>query len=137
MAEETELAYVVARIAASQASSNRTPAGRARRRIEELKARVWMRAAGRAKPLGLTPAEVSEIDQLCKEFPGAGTPHMTLEKAMELYELKGRIKQRTRNGRMVPTTARALRPMLALLPRSRLDNPPMKILAILSLRGED
>ena len=88
MAEETELAYVVARIAASQASSNRTPAGRARRRIEELKARVWMRAAGRAKPLGLTPAEVSEIDQLCKEFPGAGTPHMTLEKAMELYEFK-------------------------------------------------
>jgi hypothetical protein len=73
MAEQTEFAYVVARITASEAAFNRTPEGRARLRCKELRARIWMRAAGRAKPLrGLTPEEDKELEQLHKEFPSLG-----------------------------------------------------------------
>ena len=77
MAEETELAYVVARIVASGASERRTPEGRARSRIEELEARVLMRIFGRIKPSGLTPEEQSEIDQLSEKFPSLKRPEPT------------------------------------------------------------
>jgi uncharacterized protein YnzC (UPF0291/DUF896 family) len=73
MAEKTEFAYVVARITASEAAFNRSPEGRARLRVKELHARIWMRAAGRAKPLrGLTPEEEQELERLHNEFPSLG-----------------------------------------------------------------
>jgi hypothetical protein len=53
MAEETELAYVVARITASEAAFYRTPEGRAHRRLQALDS---VRAAGRAN----TEAEEKE-----------------------------------------------------------------------------
>ena len=74
MAEETELAHVVARITASEAGFNRSPEGKARRRSREL---TWKRdepAAGGAEPVGLTPAEDSELQQLYKDFPSLLPP---------------------------------------------------------------
>jgi len=87
MAEDTELAYVIARITASKAGFNRTPEGRARRRIVELEGKRRMRAAESAEPLALTPAEESELKQLYKDFPSAGSfrPLVTLKDAIERY----------------------------------------------------
>jgi hypothetical protein len=79
MSEHTELAYVLARTTAYGARFNRTPEGRARNRAGQLTARKWMRAAGRAKPLGLTAAEESELKRLYEEFPSLAPVPLCLD----------------------------------------------------------
>ena len=69
MAEMTEFAYVTARITASRAAFNKTPEGRANRRIDELNARQQMRTLGGAKALEWTAAEESELEQLYQVVP--------------------------------------------------------------------
>lgn len=93
MAEETEFAYVIARITACDAGIYRTPAGRARRRIEELETKSWMRkrskASNKPKPLeeilldakkcDLPPIEESELQQLLKDFPRSSWPKVAFD----------------------------------------------------------
>jgi hypothetical protein len=68
-AENTELARVFGRVTAFMALYYRTPQGRAHRRVEDLRRRLWRRSVARAGARGLTPAEESELNQLRKDFP--------------------------------------------------------------------
>ncbi len=69
MREETELAFVIARITASEAAFNRSPEGRARRRIAVLKYRRDAANEERNRRVGLTRAEGRELDELLKQYP--------------------------------------------------------------------
>jgi hypothetical protein len=69
MAEQTELGYVVARITAAGVSYRRTPEGRASRRLDELSGKETIRQVGKIGPVGLTPEEKSEREQLYEKFP--------------------------------------------------------------------
>ena len=68
MAEETELAFVIARITASAAAFNRSPEGRARRRLADLKYRRDVANRERNRRAGLTRAEGQELDELVKQY---------------------------------------------------------------------
>ena len=68
MAEETELAFVIARITASEAAFNRSPEGRARRRIAALQYRRDAANKEKNRRVGLTRAEGKELDELLKRY---------------------------------------------------------------------
>jgi hypothetical protein len=108
MAERTEFAYVVARITASEAAFNRTPEGRARLRVKELRARIWMRAAGRANPLrGLTKEEDQELERLRKQFPSLG-PYEPYVPISELLEKRRIERERNRSSESKNSGARQI-----------------------------
>jgi hypothetical protein len=93
MAEETEYAFIIARMEVYDASVCRTASGRARRRIEELEAKSRMRKRRKAtnepitieqmaldmNKLELAPAEASELQQLRKDFPRSSWPKQALD----------------------------------------------------------
>jgi hypothetical protein len=68
MAEETELAFVIARITAFEAAFNRTPEGQIRRRMADLKSRRHRANWERNRRMGLTRAEGKELDELLKQY---------------------------------------------------------------------
>ncbi len=74
MAEETELAFVIARITASEAAFHRSPEGRTRRRIIDLQARRKAAMAARDRSVGLTRAEGKELDELLEKYPPKRLP---------------------------------------------------------------
>ena len=69
VAEETELAFVIARITASEAAFNRSTEGQARRRIADLKYRREAANMERDRRVGLTRAEGKELDELVERYP--------------------------------------------------------------------
>ncbi len=69
MAEQTELGYIVARITAEGVSYRRTPERGARRRLDELSGKERIRQVEKIEPVGLTPEEKSEREQLYEKFP--------------------------------------------------------------------
>jgi hypothetical protein len=68
MAEETELAFVIARITAFEAAFNRTPEGQIRRRMADLKSRRETANRERNRRSGLTRVEGKELDELLKQY---------------------------------------------------------------------
>ena len=73
-AEETELAYVIARITASEAVFYRTPEGRIHRRLEDLEYRREAANREKNRRVGLTRAEGKELDELRKKYPRRDFP---------------------------------------------------------------
>ena len=69
LAEETELAHIMARITASEAAFNRSPEGQIHRRLEDLEYRRKTANEERNRRAGLTRAEGKELDELRKEYP--------------------------------------------------------------------
>lgn len=69
MAEKTELAFVIARITASEAAFHRSPEGQIRRRIEDLQARRRTAIVEHNRLVGLTRAEGKELDELLEKYP--------------------------------------------------------------------
>jgi hypothetical protein len=101
MAEETELAFVLARITASEAAFNRSPEGRARRRMADLQYRRDAASAEKNRRVGLTRAEGKELDELLERYPPKGPrappPIFTVEEferfqAQESEEKRVRIQ---------------------------------------------
>jgi hypothetical protein len=86
MAEETELAFMIARITASEAAFNRSPEGRARRRIAALQYRREAANQERNCRVGLTRAEGKELDELLKQYPPKGPRAPPLVPTMEAFE---------------------------------------------------
>ena len=74
MAEETELAFVIARITASEAAFNRSPEGQARRRMADLEYKREAANAERNRGVGLTRAEGKELDALVEQYRPAAPP---------------------------------------------------------------
>lgn len=81
MAEETELAFVIARITASEAAFHRSPEGQIHRRIEDLQARRRAAIAEHNRSVGLTRAEGQGARRIAREvssekaaFGGLGLP---------------------------------------------------------------
>lgn len=73
-AQETELAFVIARITAYEAAFNRSPEGQARRRIADLEYRRKAANNERNRRAGLTKAEGKELDDLRKRYPPKAPP---------------------------------------------------------------
>jgi hypothetical protein len=99
MAEKTEFAYVVARITASEAAFNRSPEGRARLRVKELRARSGMRTAGTS-----TLEEEQELERLHNEFPSLGPyePFVPVTpRTVRIYQLEIRCLE----GKLTPAEA--------------------------------
>ena len=71
MTEETELAFVVARLAASKAAFNRSPEGQIRRRIDDLQYKRAVANKERNRRVGLTREEGKELDELLKRPLGS------------------------------------------------------------------
>jgi len=74
MAEQTELAFVVARVTASDAAFHCSPEGQIRRRIEDLQARRHAASVERNRSVGLTRAEGKELDELLEKYPPKRLP---------------------------------------------------------------
>ena len=74
MAEETELAFVIARITASEAAFNRSPEGQARRRMADLEYKREAANGERNRGVGLTRAEGKELDALVEQYRPAAPP---------------------------------------------------------------
>jgi hypothetical protein len=86
MAEETELAFVIARITAFEAAFNRTPEGQIRRRMADLKSRRHRANRERNRRLGLTRPEGKELDELLKQYePKSPGPRPAYWKLFEAF----------------------------------------------------
>ena len=86
MAEETELAFVIARITAFEAAFNRTPEGQIRRRMADLKSRRHRANRERNRRVGLTRVEGKELDELLKQYePKSPDPLPDYWKLLEAF----------------------------------------------------
>ena len=86
MAEETELAFVIARITAFEAAFNRTPEGQIRRRMADLKSRRHRANRERNRRVGLTRVEGKELDELLKQYePKSPDPLPAYWKLLEAF----------------------------------------------------
>ena len=95
MAEETELAFGIARITTSEAAFNRSPEGQIRRRIADLQYRRDAANRERNRDVGLTRVQGEELDELSKRYPpkaplGAKEPLLPHVPILQLIESKRR-----------------------------------------------
>lgn len=121
MAEMTEFAYVTARITASEAAFNKTPEGRASRRIGELNARQRMRTLGGAKALEWTAGEESELEQLYQVVP-SHRPDPTRMQSIIDYAMK--VVAEHRAARAAKTSSDAT--LVSGSPATKLPDTPGK-----------
>jgi hypothetical protein len=70
-AEETELAFVMARLTASKAAFNRSPEGQLQRRMDDLQYKRSVANNERNRRVGLTREEGKELDELLKRRLGS------------------------------------------------------------------
>jgi hypothetical protein len=122
MAEQTELAFIVARITASEAAFHRSPEGQIRRRIKDLRARRHAASVERNRSVGLTRAEGKELDELLEEYPPKTLPSENLPYHPDLPTgwRRGAAGRRTAGaaGSLSPATGPDLSEMEELPPTS-------------------
>ena len=85
-AEETELAFVIARLAASKAAFNRSPEGQLQRRMSDLQYKRSVANSEKNRRLGLTREEGKELDEWLEQYR-AENPRVSIvgEDAVRLW----------------------------------------------------
>ena len=74
-AEETELAFVIARLAASKAAFNRSPEGQIHRRMSDLQYKRSVANSEKNRRLGLTREEGKELDEWLEQYRAENLPN--------------------------------------------------------------